>query len=330
MSDVRTVLSPAIWHALDAPSQDEQQQIKKLQGIEGIQLPLPIRPVTPMGLSPLSSLEEAPKLDVSTRSQLQPQLEEPRHVHYMYDIATLYLAVEELMRDYTVQLKEQVRVDSECLEHLSKEKIQKLQEHAREMATKQTWDTASFVFQYIASSASIVIGIGLVSTGAGAVAGGFMIAAGALGLTTRIMTDVGGWAAIAKYFTKSQEMQQKYALWIDLTASGVSLAISVTSVVSAYQAGALALNATNLAEKIARAISLSTTVAGAGTQIGSAHSKMKGAYLFADLKDIQEKNFLACQHLKRSSLEFTENNEAMQALTQQVKQMADASGNNVM
>lgn len=318
MSETLALPSCDLW--------EEQERVKRLQLFQETLLPLAIKPIVPLGLSPLSSLTEAPKIDPPAPSTLQPKLELPR-VHYMYDIAKLYDRIESLVTDYTVQLKGQTQIDLTQLERLSEANIQKIQEHARAMAAKQTWDTFTLISQYIASSTSIVLGIGLVSTGAGAVAGGFLIAAGALGLTNRIATDLGAWHALTQYFTKSQELQQQYTQWIDLAVSGISFVTTVTSLICAYQAGTLAMSGADLAQKISQVLALSSTAAGAGTRIGSAHSNKQGLELLADLKEIEMNSFLVRQQLKSNSSEFVKNNEARQTAIEQFKRIADASGN---
>ncbi|MDE3046390.1 MAG: hypothetical protein KGJ02_07085 [Verrucomicrobiota bacterium] len=304
---------------------DEQWNVRKLQAIREIQPPLEIKPTAKVGLSPISSLS-AVDVKEAPAPTLKPELASPT-THYMYDVADLYQHVEHLMARYTTQLKGQVQADLKELDRLQLQRIEKDKAYREEMETKAKWDTLSRVANYISSATSIVLGAGLAATPGGQVAGKFLIAAGALSLTTQVVTDVNGWNALAGLFTNSRETQQKYAFWCELTASSLALAISATSLICAYQAGALAMNGAEWAKKVSQALTMSSMVANSTARIGATHAKMKGDEIMADMKEeITLKEFMVRQELKSlSNEELAQNYQALQTLTEQFHQMAESS-----
>ena len=69
--------------------------------------------------------------------------------------------------------------------------------------------------------------------------GGSSVASGGLALVNGILSDTGAWTAIAAWFFKSEEIQLKFARWIDKGLFFVSVGLGIAGGIWAYKVGAL-------------------------------------------------------------------------------------------
>jgi cob(I)alamin adenosyltransferase len=269
---------------------------------------LPPPTASPLASNSASSIAPASTKPVS--EPLKPKLSPPRH--FMLGVIDLHNALEGVTQQCIDQMGEQMRADLKELEHLSEERAAALEQHAREVASQQTWGVWVTIGQYLASAASLILGIGLISTQVGATAGYFLIASGGLGLANRVMNDVGAWSAVAKYFVKSQEMQQKVAQWIDIGVFFLSVGLGLAGGVMAWQSGAFALTRDEVVTKTGQIVALAGTVLGIGARFGQSLAERRAFQLQAQLKKIEGKQFSLRQDLSqctsdaRKTIEMTE------------------------
>src|SRR3990167_440631 len=93
-----------------------------------------IAPV-PAGTSSASSIKQA---EVNVLSNFaQPQLAPPRH--YMLGLLDMHNQIERVVSKEAVAFKAQLQVDRAELERLEQEKEAAFKEHAKEIASKNSW-----------------------------------------------------------------------------------------------------------------------------------------------------------------------------------------------
>lgn len=109
---------------------------------------------------------------------------------------------------------------------LSQEEAELAAKHAQKTNTLKSWKVATDITSYGASAASIVVGVGFCASPIGSVA---LVASGAFGLASKLMGDTGGWKWVASKFSSDEKTQQKYASYLETTATVVSLGVSAIS-----------------------------------------------------------------------------------------------------
>ncbi len=255
--------------------------------------PIDFKPPAPQGLSGASSISSVERN--SPLAPLKPKLAPPVAVcgkSYLLDIIDLHNEAEEITTAIIDHTSEQIRSDMALLDKFSNERAAALEQHAREIAARETWGVWATIAQYITTAASVVLGIGLLSNPATATAGGFLIASGGLGLGNRVLNDLGVWNVIPTYFTESVETQQKVARWIDTGMYFLSVGLGLAGGIMAYQAGAFATASKDeIAQKVGQIMGIAGTVMGAATRFGGALADRRALRLQADLKLIDAKNF---------------------------------------
>lgn len=129
---------------------------------------------------------------------------------------------------------DQVTSNLEQFRKLNKEKSEALKEHAVNVSTYSTWNTAKKVANYFGSAISTATGF--VTFPVNPILGGVFITSGAIGLGNRVLSDTGGWNKITGYFEPNKEKQETISRQIDNTLNIASTGLGLLSFsVGAYQ-----------------------------------------------------------------------------------------------
>jgi hypothetical protein len=209
--------------------------------------------------------------------------------------ANIYLELIDLYRTEERQTGVKARISSLEISRITAEdekteieKQKALASYAEDMKERDTWGILGTVAQYIASAATITLGLAFITTGVGVVPGYLLVASGGLGLANRILTDTGGWEAIIGWFTESEELQMEIAKWIDISMFSVTAALALAGGIWGYQVGAFgaasAPGVDNLLEKASTGIGLASGAMSCTARIGKAVTEKRMYDILAALK----------------------------------------------
>lgn len=250
-------------------------------------------------------------------SEAEPRIKEA----YLKVVLKLHALAEEVAGSHIGHISKQIRQDSAELEQLNLKKTEEIRKHVLEVSKDSTWSFLSNIFQYFLSTATIVLGGILVGTGVGATAGAFLIAAGGLGLLDRVAKDTGAYIAIASYFTKSLEMQQRIANWITTTILFATIGLGVTGgIMSSLSTGIEVARNSMTAVDAAKKVEIAIGLASAGVAVGKTHSDKQTAQIQKSLQLIEGRIFLMKQDLQRWGSEAKNTISMMQAISTQTRQ----------
>lgn len=164
------------------------------------------------------------------------------------------------------------------LQELSAENLQKLKESAEHAKSSNVWSMLQKIATSLLSALSIVIGISLVATGAGALVGGAMIGSGIVSLANLLLTETGIWDWIAKKLAHEDE-EKRQLLAMILPASVGLLAATIGIFGSA---GAFAWSGINFLDKAILIAQTSLALFDGATTIGKGYADAKTLWLEAD------------------------------------------------
>ena len=121
------------------------------------------------------------------------------------------------------------------LEEYRIQMAQQIKENAEKMRTADFWDILKKISTCILSAISTVIGISLVSSGAGTFIGGALIASGVLAIANLALTETGVIDRFAKCLAGDDEERRKlYALLIPVSIGLLSGALGVSGIAYAW------------------------------------------------------------------------------------------------
>ena len=123
----------------------------------------------------------------------RPAIKKPSAV---FEAINAHKKVTESHRENAILQKNELEDDLEQLKVIEKQMIEELKLRCEQEASMGRWEFLTTVSTFVASAASIVLGMHLISTGAGANVGYFLIASGGLGLFTEVM-NAGGFEKLA-------------------------------------------------------------------------------------------------------------------------------------
>jgi hypothetical protein len=196
---------------------------------------------TPEGsFTPSSTIEPSQRaLEAPTR-HFRISLEPPSGNHFLWDIIQLYVDLEKTYRAMeTSTCEKDINEYLQRLNDINKNQKEVFDEKIRQLEAQKPWSQLGTILQYISSITCFMVGVAVVTVSPWA--GGFLIAAGAIGFTNRMMSDLRGWEWIVSCFSESQELQKQLAARIDTSLTYISLALTVVGTIGAYHAGALSL-----------------------------------------------------------------------------------------
>ena len=223
--------------------------------------------------------------EASLKAFHHPQLSLPKNYHYMCDLISMHQGVERVVSRDIELFKEHSAQDRATLDRLEQEKNDAIRKYAQDTAARDTWSVWATVAQMMASGASIVSGVAIVSNAP--LAAAVLIASGAIGLGNRVMQDTGGWQKIANWWSHSIDDQRKTAerlqMYTAYTSLGVGLAGGVFSLSNgALSAAAAEITKTTAASKLLSAIQYGGTTLNASFQLGRSFTDKR-------MSDLQEK-----------------------------------------
>jgi len=122
-----------------------------------------------------------------------------------------------------------ITIGSDKLKKMSIENMEKLKEAAEKTQDKSFWSFLQQVGECILSAISTVLGITLVSSGAGYIIGGAMIASGVINFVIFVMKNTGTWQYLSKQMTDDRKRQQELAQYLPFAASLVGSVLGIAS-----------------------------------------------------------------------------------------------------
>lgn len=195
-------------------------------------------PFTSTSLSPKKNEKKQQALPVSIDSADIPVLKKP--------LVCLQLQVQKSGMDVTHQqllsgLEESNQGNARRHE-FRKNSIEAQKKYEQQHQTTEGWGIFLKVTGAISSVVSIAFGIATLATGAGAVIGSFMIAAGVLNIANLVINECGGWNKLARYLAdgdpeKQQKIQEQLNRWIGVGMLLFSLTTTVVGLSSAAVLG---------------------------------------------------------------------------------------------
>lgn len=189
----------------------------RLHGLQPLDPIHPIQPSrAPSGISAASSIDKA---EGEAPPRHRPQLEPPKR-HYMLDLLEVHQGIEGVVSKEIIVFKKQSQNDMAQIEKLEKQREEALRRNAEDSASQGRWSVLGHVAQYLASGASIAVGMSMGPTGWGAL----LIGSGVVGIGNRVVQDTVGWQTMASWFTKSVENQKRLANQIEMGIFAVDLA----------------------------------------------------------------------------------------------------------
>jgi hypothetical protein len=182
------------------------------------------------------------------------------------------------------------------IEKITTENIQKMREAAERASESDVWSFFKKIATAILSAISIVIGISLVASGAGALVGGAMIASGILSIANLVLSEAGFWEALAKRLAQDNEDKRRaIALMLPAIIGVVSGLIGVFGSV-----GSLAFSTLNFFEKALTMLHAAVGVLDGATTIGKGISD--GQVIRADADLAQTRCDATLAHLKNEQV----------------------------
>lgn len=202
-------------------------------------------PVQNLSGKSIDSSSVARSDQIGQASRFCPQLEPPRNlneaahppVHYMIDLIHLHDGVQDTVKKELGLLDEQWNVHREELRQLEEEKNKMLQEYAKEIASKNTWNVWSSIAHSLIAGTSIVLGASTLQTAP--CIGALLIAYGIVGLTNKTIQATGGWHKLEAWFRGSVELEKSYARKMEMCAFCLELGLGMMGGVASLANGIL-------------------------------------------------------------------------------------------
>jgi hypothetical protein len=166
----------------------------------------------PRLIPPTSSVESSPSL------KEKPTLTELRYISAMS-------AFRSIGDELIAAIADRLEIFKVKLEHLSTENIQRIKDAAERAKESGFWSLLKKIASCLLSTLSIVIGGGLVSTGAGSLLGGTMIASGLLSLTNFTFTEAKVWDWLAEKLSKEDDARRQQIATLVPAVLGVACGI---------------------------------------------------------------------------------------------------------
>jgi hypothetical protein len=231
-------------------------------------------------------------------SRFRPKLIDPNG-HFMLGLIQVTNGQEELNKlDGFLRAKD-IDQDLTHIDSLNKEKLRKLSELADATKNMATWSAWANVSYYIAAASTLVIGAGCLTLGgSAAVAGYFLVAAGGLGVTNRIVTDTGGWQYLANYFTESHSLQIRISENIDKGLTSVAVALALIGTAQAWHAGHIKLLEASSADMISQVLSKAGTGFSVASHFAASHYQRTISQSKAAINNFSARVDLKYQHVR--------------------------------
>jgi hypothetical protein len=200
-----------------------------------------------------------------------------------------FLAAMESFRSFGDQVLSTLGVRLETfrlqLQEISAENLQKLKEAAENAKSSDFWSLLKKVATSLLSALSVVIGISLVSTGAGALVGGCMIASGIFSVANMLMSEAGTWDWVAKKLANEDESRRQ--MLAILLPSAVGLLSGIIGL--GGSAGAFAWSGIEFVDKVVLIAQATLGIFDGATTIGKGYADANLIWSQADLTQVKSK-----------------------------------------
>jgi hypothetical protein len=252
----------------------------------------------------------------------------PPRASYMYDLIRLYNETERLSKMQLDSFDTEIPVDLQRLQELNQRRITAVRDtvHANQM--RETWSHWQNVAQYVASSATIALGVGCVTSGVGVIPGWLLIGSGALGLTNRAAVDSGALEWALNRVVASSDLARKTAARIDVALTSTSTVLAIAATIGAYHAGALTLLAATKETAFNRALTiLSATSTGvsAATQFSGKLIDRRISNCKANLTELEATTTLAHNEIQTATDQILNIIKCSEEISRVVKRVIDSS-----
>lgn len=215
-----------------------------------------------------------------------PKLPHPSRVCSEYRLLAELEGMHETSKSLEASSTTSLEHDSVRAKQLFREQLEKIREGAERTKENGFWSLLQKIGECLLAALGTVLGITLVATGAGAVVGGVMIAAGLLTITNFAMRETGSWDFVAKQLSSEKKRQDDIKFYLPLAVSIVSGLLSVGGSISAIWSG---LNVAQQAMTIAYA---ALGVFQGVTTIGKGVTQARITWTQGDLKEIETRSSL--------------------------------------
>lgn len=225
-----------------------------------------------------SSISKAAPV-ASTLPTSRPALEKPKAKNAIHNLADFQLDLEETTAKVNKVTSDDLRQTLAEMDRITAMRREAVEKEAQAIQSRNTWGTLAHVANYVLSIASILSGNPL------------LMAAGVIGVTTRVGHDTGFINAAASWMTESAELQQKLIKGIDALSVSLQIALSLSGVVMAWNAGTFATGATPLTfiKKTSSALGTAGGIASIAAQVGTSVYQNKVTKLRANIKEMEGK-----------------------------------------
>jgi len=244
------------------------------------------------GPSPATS----PVVDVVSSSKMAaapsapftpPKLVHPSRVCSEYRLLSELEGMHQTSKSLEASSTTSLEQDGVRAKELFRQQLEKIKEGAERTKENGFWSLLQKIGECLLAALGTVLGITLVATGAGAVVGGVMIAAGILTITNFAMRETGSWDFVAKQLSSEKKRQDDIKFYLPLAISIVSGVLSVGgSIASTIWSG---LNVAQQAMTIAYA---ALGVFQGVTTIGEGVTQARVTWTQGDLKEIETRSSL--------------------------------------
>lgn len=214
----------------------------------------------------------------------------PKETKALKNFALKFLEME-LKRDTATReqqlLQMQFTAEMQNLYKLNQEELhKKVKENAETYAQSSFWNLLTKIARYVIHVINVALGVGISFTGVGVPLGCALITSGMLGITTEVMTDIGGWEWMAKQATDDVEVQKKIVTLLPMISTALTITLScVSSGFALFSEGA------KETLKVLLTWNVISSLAEGGLQIGKASVQYKIDLKKVEIEEISDHNF---------------------------------------
>lgn len=219
--------------------------------------------------------------ETSERPELAPPKDAPSK-NYLKLVLQMHGAMEKIITDCMNHCEIDAQKNLEELEKLREKKVQAVEQNAKELAQKQSWNTIQTMAAYITYASSMAIG-----ATTGGTAGFLLLLAGSIGVAGNIAKDTGLLRTLVAHFNKSAETERQTLESMELALALIPLGLGLVG--GSFANPSLAPTA----------FLWMTAALSASSKLGESWSIRKQEYLLADLETLDSAIFRLREDIKK-------------------------------
>lgn len=182
------------------------------------------------------------------------------------------------------------------IRELDRQEAIKMQEAAQNTQNSSFWSFLKDMGALLLAALSTVLGLSLLSTGAGALIGGALVAAGVLSIINFTFKETGTWDWIAKHLAgENEDLHRKLAQILPAVVGGIAAVIGLAGSVGAFWFTEL-----DFAQKILTIGQTAVNFATGVASIGEGVSKAKVTWKQSEIIELQSETKLVRFHLEET------------------------------